>query len=155
MKYIFLCVKSIIFILFLSTNESLAKNIVDENTLKMGTIYQKIQRAQYLKKICDYFYNDKQNLNLLYAESNINIFEKFVPSKNNALLKAYRDKKQFSMFIKGLSTQQKQILINTCNVEYPKILQKIKVNSIEWFELVKEDMKKAAEKFRKIDAMKN
>ncbi len=94
-------------------------------------------------------------MNLLYAESNINIFEKFVSSKHNALLKAYRDKKQFSIFIKGLSTQQKQILINTCNVEYPKILQKIKVNSVEWFELVKEDMEKAAEKFRKIDAMKN
>ncbi len=61
MKYIFLCVKSIIFILFLSTNESPAKNIVDENTLKMGAIYQKIQQAQYLKKYVIIFIMTNKN----------------------------------------------------------------------------------------------
>ena len=155
MKYKIIGITTVIFVVFFANEESTAKNNVDENTIKMGIIYQKIQQAQYMKKICDYFYKDKHELNLIYSDSNINVFEDYIPSKHNALLNAYSDKNQFKMFIEGLSTQQREEMESTCNIEYPKALQDIKSNSVEWIDLVKEDMKKASEEFDKHDAMKN
>jgi hypothetical protein len=153
MKFKALITITIIITMLFTSKETAALSTVDEGTIKIDTIYQTIQQAQYMKVVCNYFYKNKHELDLIYSNSNINNFEYYIPSEQNSLLKYYKDKKQFNIFIEKLSTQQKDILTKTCNIEFPKTLQKIKSNSKDWILLVKEDMEKAAEEYKKLDAL--
>jgi short-subunit dehydrogenase involved in D-alanine esterification of teichoic acids len=128
--------------LSLAIKNCTAKSNVDEETIKIASIYQKVQQAQYMKRMCDYFIDNKNQLDALYKNSGIVKFEAYIPSKYNSLLNSISKESDLINFMEKMNSEQREEFKNVCQDKYPEMLKEIEINLLDWISLVELDIQK-------------